>query len=660
MNSEFENSKHAVSLLNAVLESTADGILIISNDGRVIKANRKFKELWKIPDAVLETYDDKKLLAYILDQLDQPELFLKKVKELYSRHEEESYDILRFKDKRIFERYSAPYQVESNVEGRVWSFRDVTKQKQIEESLFQDRILYRTIIDNLPDGIYAKDIECRKTLANPTDLRNMGCTMESEVLGKTDFDFFPKEDASAFYSDDQIVIKTGNAVINREESFIDKNGNKNWLLTTKVPIKDTDGEIIGIIGVGRDITLRKKSELIREALYEISESVLVTSDMETLYKKIHHAVSNLMPAKNFFIALYNDKKNILSFPYMVDEHEPPFASKPLGKGLIEYILRIGEPALIDAEKNLELRKTGEIELTGAPAAIWLGVPLKHENKVFGVIVVQDYENDKAYGNDEIQLLEFISEQIAQAITRRQNAEAIQNYTTELKELNQTKDKFFSIIAHDLRSPFQGLLGVANILVEDEEITDDERKIFIQKLYEGLKTQFNFIEDLLVWSRIQKGAIEFNPEPNNLSSLIEETISFLKNNIEKKNLNVHSEVPENLVLNYDRNMIATVMRNLLTNAIKFTNKNGLIAVGVCSNNGFIELQIKDSGVGMNQKTIDKLFRLDATQTTSGTDNETGTGLGLILCKEFVEKHGGKIWVESKEDEGSTFYFTLPNA
>ena len=241
---------------------------------------------------------------------------------------------------------------------------------------------------------------------------------------------------------------------------------------------------------------------------------------------------------------------------------------------------------------------------------------------------------------------------------KQAEEVIIKSEQKLRELNMMKDKFFSVIAHDLRSPFQGLLGMANILAEDEEITDDERKIFIQKLYEGLKTQFNFIEDLLAWSRIQRGAIEFNPEPNNLSFLIEEIISFLRNNIEKKNLNLHSEVPENLVLNFDRNMIATIIRNLLSNAIKFTYPYGNIYINVTNLPDAILITVEDTGIGIAENDLNKLFRLDTHFSTRGTDGEGGTGFGLILCKDFIERHNGKIQVESVQGKGSIFSLSIP--
>lgn len=654
-----EKSQPTISLLNAIIESTADGILVVTNDGRVVRANKKFQKLWKIPDSLLQLKDDKKLLDFILDQLTQPELFIKKVEELYSKPDEESYDEIVFKDGRIYERYSTSYKMENNALGRVWSFRDVTEQKRTEETLRKERILFRTIIDNLPDAIYAKDFEFKKTLSNTADIRNMGAVCEAEVLGKTDFDYFSPESAQAFYNDDKTVIDTGKPVINREESFTDKEGHRNWLLTTKLPLIDSTGKITGIIGVGRDITLRKKNELIREALYDISEAVLITTDMYTLYKKIHEAVTILMPAKNFFIALYDDQKNVLSFPYMVDEYDPPFASKPLGNGLTEYVLRKGESVLIDAQKDLELRSTGEAEVIGTPAAIWLGVPLKDEKKILGVIVVQDYDNPKAYGFDEMQLLGFISGQIAHAISRKRDAEAIEKYVTELNDLNKTKDKFFSIIAHDLKNPFVTLLGFSEILLSDfKELQSEEVLYYISEMKKSADLSHSLLQNLLQWSRSQTGKIEYHPQQLELKNIIRQNILLVDKSAEKKSINIMNNIQAELKVKADEDMLNTIVRNLLTNAIKFTSKDGIISVDASSQNGCAEIRIKDNGIGMDEETVNKLFRLDVTHSTSGTENETGTGLGLILCKEFIEKHGGKIWVDSKLGIGTTFSFTLP--
>jgi len=344
---------------------------------------------------------------------------------------------------------------------------------------------------------------------------------------------------------------------------------------------------------------------------------------------------------------------------MVDEFDPPYDPKPLGKGLTEYIIRTGEPALIDLQKDLELRETGEVELIGTPAQIWLGVPLKEKDKVIGVIVLQDYQNPNSYGSDELQLLVFISEQIALAITRKKYSEEIQSYIKELNEANQTKDKFFSIIAHDLKNPFVTLLGFSEILLSEfKELQSDEVLYFINEMKNTADLSYNLLQNLLQWSRSQTGRIEFSPSVLNFFNLVKQNILLVNQSADKKGILLVNNVPPDLKINADKDMINTIIRNLITNAIKFTKQDGIISVESGLKNESVEISIKDTGVGMNEETIGKLFRLESTHSSMGTNNEAGTGLGLILCKEFVEKHGGKIVVDSELGKGSTFSFCIP--
>ncbi|MFA7227801.1 MAG: ATP-binding protein, partial [Melioribacteraceae bacterium] len=242
--------------------------------------------------------------------------------------------------------------------------------------------------------------------------------------------------------------------------------------------------------------------------------------------------------------------------------------------------------------------------------------------------------------------------------RKLAEEALIHSEQELRKTNKMKDKFFSIISHDLRSPFQGLIGMANILVEDEDLTVEERKEFTVKLYESLKTQFHFIDDLLTWNRVQRGAIEFIPATDDLGSVIQETIELLKNGIENKQLQVIYEKPGSVILNFDRNMAATIVRNLLTNAIKFTPQGGVIKIFMDNMPDVVTVSVQDSGVGIEKFELNKLWDSEIHRSTKGTQGEDGTGLGLILCKEFVEKHNGTISADSEINVGSTFRFSIP--
>jgi signal transduction histidine kinase len=230
---------------------------------------------------------------------------------------------------------------------------------------------------------------------------------------------------------------------------------------------------------------------------------------------------------------------------------------------------------------------------------------------------------------------------------------------ELRNLNTMKDKFFSILAHDLRSPFQGLLGLSGILcTEGEELSVEERQEFSRKLYEGLITQFNLLDDLLTWNRFQRGMIEFDPKINDISGDIRDACSVFEETIGKKGLNLVLSLPEKLNAVYDKNMISGVLRNLLSNAVKFTNPGGEIKIEVDSSENETKVSFSDTGVGIREENIGKLFRIDLNFTTPGTNEESGTGLGLILASDFITIHGGVISVKSRPGEGSCFSFTIP--
>jgi signal transduction histidine kinase len=236
---------------------------------------------------------------------------------------------------------------------------------------------------------------------------------------------------------------------------------------------------------------------------------------------------------------------------------------------------------------------------------------------------------------------------------------VEQRTKELSELNATKDKFFSIIAHDLKNPFNALMGFSTLLIDDyDSFDDDEKKDLIQTMSDASENAYKLLQNLLEWSRSQTGSISWNPETIHLDKIATETIDLLQNQAMNKDITIKGIVPANTSVYADSNMVTTVIRNLMSNALKYTPKGGEVKLFASKQGNFIEVTIEDNGIGIRKEDKEKLFRIDVNFSTNGTDNETGTGLGLILCREFVEKNGGKIWVESEEGKGSKFKFTLP--
>ncbi len=242
-------------------------------------------------------------------------------------------------------------------------------------------------------------------------------------------------------------------------------------------------------------------------------------------------------------------------------------------------------------------------------------------------------------------------------------EEINMQTRSLKQLNATKDKFFSIIAHDLKSPFSSVFGLTESLLEDHVSMDiAQRQLFIERLYDSSKQIYRLLENLLTWARIQREGMTLNKERFSICGLINGIKTLLQESIKRKNLTLKINSSDECEIEADKNMIETVIRNLLSNAVKFTPNGGEITISTeirkAPKNSGLLFTIHDNGVGIPPEAKDKLFTLTENVSTTGTEQEAGSGLGLILCKEFIEMHGGKIWAESEPGKGSTFYFTIP--
>ena len=246
------------------------------------------------------------------------------------------------------------------------------------------------------------------------------------------------------------------------------------------------------------------------------------------------------------------------------------------------------------------------------------------------------------------------------IEERKRAEtALLESENKLKEANASKDKFFSIIAHDLRNPFNAVIGFSNLLRENiSEFDISEISEYIGYINDSAVNAYTLLGNLLDWARSQTNSIQFKPEAVNIGDIIQSTLLILSGEATKKNIVISSSIPSDAVVFADANMVSAVFRNLISNAIKFTAYSGLINIYSGTAQGYHEFTVEDNGVGIQQHNIDKLFRIDTKVNTKGTAEESGTGLGLILCKEFIEKNSGAIRVESEPGKGSRFIFTLP--
>jgi len=319
------------------------------------------------------------------------------------------------------------YDSEGNIAGVEGIFIDITDRKEAERAIIEEQSLLHALMDNVPDFIYFKDEKNRFVRVNKKSAEDRGVRPE-DFIGKTDFDIFTEEVAKKCFDDDDRVMKTGKPLINKIEKITYLNGMERWFSATKVPRYDEKGKVTGLIGVSRDITERIQNEKLQQVLFNISKAANSPISLDQLYKTIHQELGTIIDTTNFYIALVDEKEDNIYFPYHVDEKDDnfPIINFSTANTLTAYVIKNGQPLLNDNNKYKEMVNQGILSPWGSttPQSIWLGVPLKIEDKTIGVIVVQSYNNPELYSEKDIGLLEFVSSQVTTAIERKRMEEEL--------------------------------------------------------------------------------------------------------------------------------------------------------------------------------------------------------------------------------------------
>ncbi|HEX2977394.1 MAG TPA: ATP-binding protein [Bacteroidales bacterium] len=314
-----------------------------------------------------------------------------------------------------------------------------------------------------------------------------------------------------------------------------------------------------------------------------------------------------------------------------------------------------EPLMYDDVKNIPLMKYRESLDNAMSALVKRNLPYDVEFEINAGGGVRYIHSIASYDNENAVIFGTI-----QDITSRKKDEiALIELNRKLKELNATKDKLFSIIAHDLKSPFSGVMGITDLLIDNLDTYDSQKiRMFLSEISSTTKHTISFLENLLTWAKSQTGQIEFSPENLSVEEIINGISEIFSSQLKIKKISFLYDTCRGKIIFGDRNMVQTIFRNLISNAIKFTHENGRVEI-LCRENGRgTEVIVKDDGMGMSASIREMLFRINSSFTTSGTNDEKGTGLGLIICREFVERHGGEISVTSEQGGGSEFRFYLP--
>ncbi len=495
---------------------------------------------------------------------------------------------------------------------------DISERKAAQHALTIREQEYRALFDNLKDVFVRMDLESNVMMVSPSVYDMMGYTQE-ETIGVNIYQTLANKHKVDTFSN----LLFSNGFINQwETKMLRKNGTAVWVSVTMKLVYDIDDKPLFAEGIVRDITSSVKAEnKLKETLSHYRFLIdtmgegLIKTDKDFNITFVNGAFCNIIGRSQNQIL----ERKPTDFVDSDDISKLETNLRPFGNGNDSF------------EINL-LNGAGKV----VPVIITPRAFFTPEGELNGVVMV-------------------VTE-----ITKQKSTEiALKDSEKKLQEALAAKDKFFSIIAHDMKGPMGNFLGLSKILNKDlEEMTMKDMKEIASSIYDSANSIYKLLEDLLQWSRTQMGNIQFNPELIDLKEMAFNNSYLLSSIANQKQIELQSLIEESIYVYADRNMLTTVIRNISSNAIKFTEPGGHITISATKDQNFATICIEDTGIGMEEDVAEKLFQLDNHHTSIGTNAEKGTGLGLVLCKEFILKHGGQIWVKSIQNEGSKFFFSVP--
>jgi PAS domain S-box-containing protein len=547
-------------------------------------------------------------------------------------------------------------------QGKVTGFiglgRDITERRRMDEVLAQERSLLRTLINNLPDCIYAKDTAGRKILANPADLKNYHCQTEAEAIGKTDFDLFPKEIAEKFYADDQKVLH-GEPVDNREEFFMNESGQKRWLLTSKLPLRDQSHKIIGLVGIGRDITAQKQAmEALEESEQRLREVVRSTRCILNCGEAEAPAGWQERVKKELTIFRWN-------FPVLNVEaaQEVLPLDVPPGKTYQQVWSESRHPD----DFNQMHKVTRDAFLSNAP---FYRNEFRCTDKHGVEHWMQEFITVHKLTENRWQLFGIntdITELKKTESALRSSEAKLRQFTTQLERSNRELQDFAYVASHDLQEPLRKIVVFGERLKEQggDEL-DGQSRDYLDRMQKAAARMQTLINDLLTFSRVTTRARPFTQV--DLAQVAREVVTDLEGRIELVKGRV--EVGTLPLIDAEVLQMRQLFQNLIGNALKFRRLDVPPVVKVAAEiitsrapdegttvvRKFCRLTVSDNGIGFDEKYLDRIFNVF--QRLHSRNDYEGTGMGLAIARKIVLFHRGEITAKSKPGEGTTFIVTLP--
>lgn len=543
---------------------------------------------------------------------------------------------------------------------------DISNQKKAEEILRESTEQFQTLADLSPAGIYLTDNTGNCIYANTAWCTMAGLSLkEAQGLGWLNGIYL--EDREMVFSNWKRMVES-NGKWGFEYRFQNKEGKITTVFGLASPQFDSNGQVSRYIGVNVDITERKDTErILQESELRLGSLVRIlqhtTNSIQELLDFTLEEAIKLTYSKIGYIYFYSEENKeftLFSWSKQVMHECTIMNPKTLYKleetGIWGEAVRQRKPIMVNDFHAPNSLKKGYPE-GHAHLKKFLTIPVFVEGKIVAVVGVANKITD--YIETDILHLTLLMDGTWKAYEKIKTNELVKEQNEELVKINADKDRFMSILAHDLKSPFNGLLGLSEVLLGNLKNYDSEKIEHIASLInKAARSSYNLMDDLLLWTRTQSGRIPFVPIKLNLFNIAQEVVDDLIINAQSKYLTINILLNKKESLIADPDMIKTILRNLISNAIKFTRPGGKITIDCKTENHTKIISVEDNGIGISEDAISCLFDASQLYTTRGTAEEVGTGLGLLLCKDFVEKHQGKITVESQVGKGSRFIFSIP--
>ncbi len=571
---------------------------------------------------------------------------------------------------------------EPAINGILISIRDITDRKQAEISLKNSeqkykrlQQLFRNLADNMPDMLWAKDLGKKYIFVNKAICEKLLIAKDTEEpIGKTDMFFANRQrllhpENPEWHTFGEICADTDSIVMNSGKSGqFDEYGNIEnkflFLDAIKTPLRNDNGEIIGTVGSGRDVTSRKRDEKILNIQYNIAMSMVSVENIQQLFEIVRLELSQLLDTTNFFVALYDSETESLEKLFWKDEIDQ-FTKWKADNSLSGQVVKLGKTILMNRNEIDQFARENHLNLLGTNAECWLGVPLKIENQVFGAMVIQSYNNNNAFDNSTASLLEMIAHELSIFIEKQRIMEDLIKAKEKAEESERLKSAFLQNISHEIRTPMNSISGFSQML-NKPLLTEEKRKKYTSIIINNSNQLLSIVNDILTISSIETKQENASIERVCINHIIYDLLAIFKVQAVNQNINIDARPQlsdKQSEIYTDKTKLIQVLTNIVSNALKFTHE-GFVEFGYtleekhgCASEQ-MQFYIKDTGIGIREEQQAKIFERFRQADSSIQSNYGGAGLGLSISKGFIELLGGSIWVESETGKGSIFYFTIP--